>query len=397
MKWNPKIVYPLGVISLGILGTAILIGLHSETEVSPPAPPPPLVRVLTVQPQNFHLKVLTQGTVAPRTESMLISQVSGQILWVAPSFASGGFFQAGDLLVRLDQRDYESGLAQARFQVAKAKVRLSNEKEEARIAREEWIRIGQGEPTPLVFREPQLAEAQASLEAAQAVLNQAQLNLDRTELRAPYDCRVRTKLADVGQVVNTGTSIAKIYAVDYSEVRLPIPDADLAFLDLSLNFWEKPESPPKGPKVYLTANFAGNLHTWEGQIVRVEGEIDSQNRMIHLVARVEDPYGKRYGLTDPPLAVGLFVEAEILGRKLKNVVVFPRSVLRDNLEILVIDGENRLQIRQVEVIRNFEQEVIIGSGLIEGERVCISSLDAVVDGMKVRVSTEEDSQRNLNK
>ncbi len=391
MRWNPKVVYPIVVIAIGILGATTLISSRTVVQTQAPEIPPPLVRALRVHTESLQLKVKAQGTVAPRTESVLVSQVAGQIVWVSPAFASGGFFEAGDLLVRLDRRDYELGLARARVQVAQAKVRLAREEEEAGVARQEWSRVGKGEATPLVLREPQLAEARASLEAARAVWGQAQLSLERTEVRAPYAGRVRMKLADVGQFVNPGVGLARLYAVDYAEVRLPIPDAQLAFLDLSLDF-RGSSGGVEGPEVTWSADFAGGRHTWVGRIVRVEGEIDSRTRMVHLVGRVEDPYGRVGDVRRPPLAVGLFVEAEIFGRRVEDVVVLPRSVLRGGDEVLVVDVEDRLRFRRVGVVRADAEGVVIGSGLLEGERVCVSPLDAVVDGMRVRVVSEEGSE-----
>lgn len=386
MKISMKVIAPVGILAAGILGAGVLVATRSSVETEPPETPPPLIRALDVRTETLQLTVPAQGTVAPRTESDLIAQVSGQVVEVSPNFASGGFFRKGDLLVRIDPRDYELALASANVDVAQARVRFEQEQEEAEVARQEWARIGEGEPSDLVLRKPQLAQARAALDAATARYQMAKLSLERTEIRAPFDGRVRTKRVDVGQVVGPAVPLGRIYAVDYAEVRLPIPDPELAYLDLSLYRTGQPEI-TDGPRVDLHADFAGGRYSWSGRVVRVEGEIDPQTRMVHLVARVDDPYRAPAGATRPPLAVGLFVEAEIGGKTVENAVVLPRAALRGLSRVLVVEDE-RLYFRDVEVLRADSERVIITGGLRAGEQVCISPLDAVVDGMRVRSSVQ---------
>ncbi|NIM60012.1 MAG: efflux RND transporter periplasmic adaptor subunit [Candidatus Aminicenantes bacterium] len=310
---------------------------------------------------------------------------------VFPQFASGGFFEKGEILLKVDPLDYELALSRWKAQVAQAKLRLAQEEEEASIAQEEWKRLGKKEQAnPLVLREPQLAEAKASLDGAQASLKQAELDLQRTKIRAPFDGRVRTKKVDLGQYISPGTALATVYAVDYAEVRLPVPDNEMGYLDCCLDYRSKNPA-TLNIDVTLKANYAGRDYRWSGKIVRVEGEIDPLSHMITLVARVEDPYGRDQRSDRPPLAVGLFVEAEIKGKLVRDVVVIPRSALRGTESVLEIDDENKLHFRTVDVLRKDSETVVISSGLEPGERICISQLEAVVEGMKVRVLNEDES------
>ncbi len=234
--------------------------------------------------------------------------------------------------------------------------------------------------------EPQLAEARAALAAASAGVEQAQTNIGRTELRAPYAGRVQTKQVDIGQVVAPGTPLATIYSVDLAEVRLPLPDAELAYLDLPLGYRGDSADGP-GPEATLRAEFAGATHEWTGRIVRTEGVIDPVSRMIHTVVQVRDPYG-RSKPGRPPLAAGMFVEAEIEGKTIDNVAVIPRAALRPDGRILVVDDESRLRFREIDVLRAMKETVIVESGLAAGERVCTTPLSSVVEGMKITVREE---------
>ncbi len=376
-----KIILPIIVLIVGMLGAFALVKSREVVQPEPTEAPPPLVRVQSISPTDFQLIVPAQGTVAPRTQTTLISQVAGQIITVSSAFANGGFFEKGDVLLTIDPRDYEAAVAQAQVQVAQAKLRLAREEEEAAIARDEWKRLGNGEPTDLVLRKPQIDEARATIAAAEGALMRANLNLERTQIRAPYPGRVRTKNADIGQYVNPGAPLGHIYAIDYAEVRLPVPDDQLAYLDLPLSFRNHPHH-NSSPDVRFHATYAGREHTYMGRIVRVEGEIDTRSGMIALVGRVDNPYRQRDSNT-PPFAVGMFVTAEILGHRAENVVVIPRAALRGKNRVLVVT-DNRLYYRTIHILRADAENVVVKSGLKSGEQLCVSPIDTVVDGMRVR-------------
>jgi RND family efflux transporter MFP subunit len=343
--------------------------------------------VTQVELRDRPLVVRSQGTVSPRTASTLSSEVSGRVIRVAPSFAAGGFFENGELLVRIDPTDYREIVVQARATQAQAALRLEQERAEAEIARREWEELGGDDPSPLTLREPQLAQALASLEAARAAVERAERDLARTEIRAPYAGRVRSERIDVGDFVTRGAALAEIYAVDAAEIRLPLPDDDLAYLDLPLDYRGDEHDAP-GPRVVLSARFAGKTHRWEGRIVRTEGEIDRRSRMVHAVARVRDPYARGDDPNRPPLAVGLFVHAEIEGHTVPDAAVVPRAAVRGEDQVLVVSEDDRLHFRTVEIYRRAQDDVIVTGGLEHGERVCISPLAVVTDGMRVRTAEE---------
>ncbi|MCH2187722.1 efflux RND transporter periplasmic adaptor subunit [Myxococcota bacterium] len=333
---------------------------------------------------------------APRTESDLIPEVSGRVVWVSPKLVSGGFFDEDEPLLRIDDRDYAAALARAEADVARA------DSESQHAASE--LKRQQGLARSKANSRSQLSDAlradrvaQASLKAAQSQLGVAQRDLSRTEIRAPFEGRVRQEDVDVGQFVSRGTPVATLYATDFAEIRLPLADRQLAYLDLpSLH------TSAEGvdvPEVRLRARFAGEDHTWRGRIVRTEGEIDNESRMVHVVARVEDPYGSRSLDTESiiegelesipqsgsvPLAVGLFVRAEIIGKVAKDVLTVPRVSLRDANTLLVVDETNRLRERRADVLRVDREDVMLRANLQEGDQIIVSPLQVVVDGMEVR-------------
>ncbi|MDJ0867465.1 MAG: efflux RND transporter periplasmic adaptor subunit [Myxococcota bacterium] len=409
MKRPASLWVPLALLSVGAAGVALLVATRPEPAVRPPETAAPLVRVVEVAPEPVRFVVHAQGTVMPRTESELVSQVAGEVVWVSPALVSGGFFETGDPLLRLDTADYEADLETARAEIARARSEHARARKELRRQR----RLAAGSVASearIDDAENAFQVAEAALRAAGSRLARAERDLDRTELRAPYAGRVRQERVDVGQFVSRGTSLATLYAIDYAEVRLPVPDRELRYVDIPIRYRgdaplpDEIEGPPGPeaqvaplPAVRLRAEFAGREHVWQGRVVRTEGEIDSRTRMVNVVARVEDPYAHGADRERPPLAVGLFVTAEILGRELPAAVVLPRSALRESLDgvhVLVVETADagaetaRLVSRPVEVLRTERERVVIGSGLAAGERVCVSALRGVVDGMQVRVVAE---------
>lgn len=377
---RPRSLAPLFVLLGGFAVAALLIATGPRVEPRPPVVEAPLVRVLTASPETIQLSVSTHGTVAPRSESELIPEVSGRVTWVSPDLVSGGFFSQGEPLLRIEALDYEVELEQARARLARAESDLAN----ARTAHARQIDLAAQQASSEAQRDDainRLRVAEAAKRETLGSLAKAERNLARTEILAPYDGRVRSERVDVGQFVNRGAIVATIYAIDFAEVRLPIPDAELAYLDLPLVYDEGETSKPIA--VTLRARFAGQEHEWQAEVVRTEGELDAQTRMVNVVARVPEPYARIEG--KPPLSVGLFVEAEISGREVRNIVVLPRSALRGGDRVLIVDADERLRFRAVDVLRVSRDQVLVQGGLEDGDRVCVSPLEIAMEGMLVRV------------
>lgn len=387
MNRGLKILVPFLILAAGVGGAWLLFATAPAIEERPPAAVAPLVAVAALEPQTIRLTVHSQGTVAARTESELVPQVSGKVVEVAPAFVSGGYFEAGEVLLVIEPADYEVAVERARAGAARAES-------EAARARKELNRLrglsasGVASQSQLDDVERAASVAVAGTREAAAVLEQAERDLERTRIRAPFAGRVREERVDLGQFVNRGAAVATIYATDRAEVRLPIADEELAFLELPL--WHRGEPTLLGPEVTLRATFAGTRHEWVARVVRTEGEIDPRSRMVHVVAQVDDPYG-RDG-ERPPLAVGLFVDAEILGREVRDVLVAPRSAMRDREHVLVVDSDDRLRLRRAEVVRHRNAEVILAAQSLQpGDRIVLTGLETAVDGMQVRPVVERDA------
>jgi RND family efflux transporter MFP subunit len=390
LRRYPKVLLPVAVVTLGLLLSGGLVMIRPSVATHRPARPAPLVRTVRAEPQSVHLSIHTQGSVEPRTESDLIAEVSGRITWVSPSLVGGGFLEEGELLLGVDARDYEVAVARAEAALTRAESQLELARRALERSRS-LTKRGVASSAALDDAENSARVGVANHLEAEAALTQARNDLERTRIRAPFAGRVRAKHVDVGQFVNRGAPVARIYAVDYAEVRLPIADDAAAFVELPIDYRDK-GTDGRHPEVVLKAEFGGQEHRWSGRIVRTEGELDPRTRMIHAVARVEDPYGRGDQPERPPLAVGLFVEAEIQGRRVDGVYSLPRSALRGSDRVVVVDGEDHARLRHVDLLQRLPDRVLIRSGLEPGERVVISPLALTVEGMRVEVEDAGDRE-----
>ena len=392
-----RVLTPVVVLIVAIGIAAALTLSRPEAKQQPRQPPVLLVDTLTAARLPTTFTVTTQGEVAPRTQTTLISEVSGQIVEVSSAFVSGGFFTEGELLVRIDPRIYDARLKRARANVAAARTQVATENALAGYALEDWQRLqelradgdwqrqhaehghNKGAPSDLTLRKPQLAAALAHLESAEAELVEAEGDLERTAIRAPYSGMVREKLSDIGQYVRVGDRLAKTFAVDYAEVRLPLNQADLQFLDLPRTAGATPLP------VTLAANIAGVDQRWAGEVTRTEGVFDSRTRVLYAVAQIQDPYGIESARAEP-LRIGTFVNAEIQGKQAGALFAVPRHALYKGTTVWLVDENSRLQPAEIGVVRADTHHVYIDRGLQEGDRICITPMEQPLAGLPVRTS-----------
>ena len=364
-----------------ILIIFVLITTKPEPQRANAAPQPVAVFVEQARRETVALVVHSQGQARPRTQISLVPQVSGRITYVNPNFIEGGFFEAGETLVRIDDADYHLAFTRAAALVSQAQQGLIREQAEAELAESEWADLGEGQASALTLREPQLADARAQLASAQASLQAARLDLERTRVSAPFDGRVRVKSADLGQFVAAGTPLGDVFSTDTILVRLPLTDNDLGLLGIPIAYNSGPDS--EGIPVLLTAILAGEPREWHGFINRTESAIDPQTRVLYATAEVEDPYGAA-AATGAPLAVGLFVDAEIQGRDVQDAVILPRAALRGENTVFIVNQGGTLDIRTVTVVTSSVDRLVVSSGVAGGEMIVVSPIRGASAGMRLR-------------
>ena len=373
---------PLIIILVAFIIAAVMISSRQPPEQIPVETQPLLVDAKQVSPEPVNFVVYSQGNVVPRHQTALSVQVSGRVVALSEKFMVGGRFKKGDVLVTLEQDDYVTDLNLAEAELAQAQAALEEEIARGKVAAEEWSTVSNVPPPELGLRKPHLAKEQANVKAAQAKLERAKRNLARTQIRAPYNGIVVERNIDLGQFASAGTTVGTIYSTDIAEVRLPITDRDLMFVDIENQSTERSE-------VTLQATVGGQYRTWKGRLVRSEGVLDSTTRVIYAVVEVEDPYQLNGQDDTAPLRFGQFVEAQIMSNQTRELTVIPRSLLRLDSTVLTLNDNREIEITPVSIARTTSTEAYISDGLANGAFIVTSAVVNPYNGMKVRLPGDE--------
>lgn len=368
-----KILAPVAVIATGAGIIFALDVFKPEPEKKQEASQAPSLFVAKVSSQEVTIKVVTQAEVKANTEVDVISQITGMVKAVSSEYIEGGSFNAGETLVWIDDADYQLALKRAQAQVASASVRVEQVEADAEVARRQLR--GVKNPSSLALKKPQLAEAKANLIAAEADLALAQLNLSRTKISLPFKGRLKSIEANVGQFISVGSKLGRAFATDKVKLRLPLTDNQLASLRLPIGFIATKDN---APVVNFKAMVAGQAMSWQGRLNRVDAAYDSSTRLLYALAEVENPYDQAV-----PLAVGLYVSAEIFGETMQQAMVIPRAALRAGNKIYVVNSKKKLDVRQVQVVDKTADRVLIQGAVQVGEEVVISPLRNPTQGMAV--------------
>ncbi|MEM7282926.1 MAG: efflux RND transporter periplasmic adaptor subunit, partial [Pseudomonadota bacterium] len=342
--------------------------------------------------QEYTVRLQSYGTVQPRTQSILVAQVTGQVVSINDDFREGGYFEKGDVLLTIDDRDYAADVRIAEASLMDARQALAEAAARSEQALQDWQRLGNpGEPSDLVLRKPQLAAAEARVISARSALEKTRLDFERTKIIAPFDGRVLRQLVDLGQVVGNNTQVAEIYSTDTVEVRLPLRNSDLAFIDLPENYRNSaPEEATSQPNVTLRSSLGAN-EAWQGEIVRAEGAIDPTARQLHVVAEIDDPFGAD-NIGRSPLKIGEYVTAELEGKTLTDVILIPNGTIYQGSYVYVVENDLLLR-RDIQIAWQNEEHSIIANGLANGDTLVTTPLGQVTSGLAVRLLNGSDGNK----
>ena len=402
-----------GGLLVGAVVVVWLLGVFApQPEKQAPPPQSPLVSTAPVEVRSGSLLVRGTGTVRPVREIQLTAQVAGRLVDVSDALVSGGRFRAGEVLARIDPSDYRNAVQQARAQVTQAKVQLLQAREQAGAARRDYERVKERtgrapeldstELGRLVFNEPQVAQAEATLESAKATLDNAQTRLARTTLEVPFNGMVRTKQADLGAYLGPGTPVATVYGTDAVEITVSLPSRKAALIQ---NLWR---TAAQRADINLPAtvshSYGGETFSWDGRVHRVEGAISEQTRTVDVVVRVDDPYALDGGAQSvdarmpeqpsgperPPLAVGTYTTVDIQGRREGTYHVVPRRAVHTREAgrpptVWTAVGDSMLVERPVTLIQTVEDETYLAPTLPDDARIITTDLRVHSDSMAIRV------------
>lgn len=384
MATKKQIIIPIVILAAGIAAMAVFSSMKKPPEEKAEVDNTPIVAVESISVAPMTLEVNSYGMVKPKYETELVAQVNGEIVELSDVFVRGGFVKEGQLLARIDPSDYQAALIDAQATMATARAALETELAQGKVAEREWKLITNTSPTELSLRKPQLAQELARVKAAQASVLRAERNLERTEIRAPYNAMIDSRNIGLGSFVSVGSKIGHVLGTATAEIRLPVADNQLAFL-------VKTESTKQGVNaaVDLIGTYAGQDTQWQAIIARSEGVIDSKSRMSYLVAEINDPYllNSSNNSSDVPLRFGSYVNAKIMGYDISQATLVPRYLVV-NGKVAILDNESKLHYAVIDIVRQQGSHVIVTNGLQDGDQLIVSALDYPVDGMKLALASD---------
>ena len=385
MATKKQIIIPIVILVTGI---AVMVGFSSmkkPPEEKEKVDNTPIVAVENISVAPMTLEVNSYGMVKPKYETQLVAQVNGEIVELSDVFVRGGFVKKDQLLARIDPSDYHAALIDAQASMASARAALETELAQGKVAEREWRQIENSSPTELSLRKPQLAQELARVKAAQASVLRAERNLERTEIRAPYDAMIDSRNVGLGSFVGVGSKIGHVLGTAIAEIRLPVADNQLAFL-------VKTKSTKAGvnAQVNLIGTYAGQDTLWQAKIVRSEGVIDNKSRMSYLVAEINDPYLLKSSSDSSaaPLRFGSYVNANIMGYDISQATLVPRYLVV-NGKVAILDSESKLHYAAIDIVRQQGSHVVVANGLADGDQLIVSALDYPVDGMQLALISDE--------
>ena len=385
-----QLLIAISILALFGLLTFILIKSRKSPQRKEPEILAPLVMVEQLKAADIPMVIRAYGTVSPKVEVDIVPEVPGKVVFVNSELKAGGFIPAGDQILQIDTRDYKFAVQQADAVVADAQVKLEIEMAEAEVARRGWEKLHPDtEPnSPLVLRESQVRQMKAALESAKAQLETAKLRLERTALSLPFDALIISEKVDLGQYMVAGQPVAVAYGIDTVEIEVPLDDEELAWFDIfgdsaSLN---GNRALSRKTSAVVKADFAGAEHTWKGYVTRTTGQVDKMSRMISVVVEIPKPFERSNGR--PPLLPGIFAEVLIGGKILKNAIAVPRDVIHDSNKVWVVKGDS-LSIQSLDIVRADKDFAYAKASVDRNTTIVTSSLDTVMEGMKVRTQIEQ--------
>ncbi len=384
---------PLVIIAIFIALSVLLLNNKKRPEQQKAQVRTPVLEVIRIEKQDVQLSVDSYGVVEPKYKAEVVSEVIGSVNYISPDFAVGKFVSKGELLARLDDSDYHADLAQAEASLAQAQAKLKEEIARGQVAKKTLRDVSPNKKTALGLREPQRKQEEANVKFAKAGVERAKRNLAKTEIRAPFDALVKMKNINMGSYLTQGKLIGELYGTETAEIRLPITSNSFSYLDLNRL---------DSRKLNIEAQYGDTqINHWAAKLVRNEGIIDKDNRMIYLIAEVDDPYNLKSplgkssiksisslstsspSLSLPVLQFGTFVTTTIQGKKVKDVIKLPRHVVRSE-QVIVVDSQNKIQTRQVNVVRSDNENAYVIGGLEDGEFVSLIRSESLIDGTEVK-------------
>ncbi|MBW1906184.1 MAG: efflux RND transporter periplasmic adaptor subunit [Deltaproteobacteria bacterium] len=372
-------------LSIGVIVAAVAVAfILISTKEEPPRAEKPLegtlVEVIQIDASRHEVDLHAKGTVVPAKEIVLQAELGGRVVWQSPELVAGGRFKTDQPMVRIDPRDYQLAVESYRSRVNRAKLDLSIEARRGEVAKREWNAFGEmdvsDEQRALAQREPQLEANRLALKAAQSALKKAQLDLSRATLRAPFNAMVVSENVDTGQLLSPQTAVARLVGTDEYHVQVSVPVASLRSARV-----RTADAP--GSEVKIFQRVGQETIERPGEVIRQLPDLDPGGAMARVLVNIENPLGKR---GDLPLLLGSFVDVSIGAQPIADAIRLPRVALRNGRNVYVMNDQDMLEIRDVQIVWTEPDAVLVTGGLGSNERIVTSRIATPVPNMLLRTA-----------
>ena len=369
-----KKILPLILLAVALGISYLLISIQPKAKkIETPSLITP-VEYLVAKAKPTTIRIESEGILQPRIETQFISPVAGQVIEIGENFYPGRFFQKGEVLFKLDDSDYQFQVKNAETNLAQAELAFELEKALSVQAKKDWEKLNLGEANDLVLRKPQLKQAKKNLESAQVSLTFAQEQLEDTVFRAPYSGYLLSRTIDLGTEITGGMSgpIASAYSSGDAEIRLPLTESERLLIDTkNLN--------ENAVRLYDSGKLVA-----QGKIQRIEASLNPNNRLFYAVALIENAFPEDNQIHTSEMFRGQYLDAMIDGILIEEAFTLPNEAIRESSTIYTITNQNQLVEKNITVISSNSKQVIVSTGLDDGDRVVVSPVPFYINGMSVK-------------
>lgn len=382
---NQSLLTGFALVIFGVVVFILLQVFRPVPELVPIEDTTPVVELTKIEKLNGPLRIVGEGLVRPRKTVRVSPQVNGEIIYKSPDLKPGGHFRKGDILLKIDPRNYESDVARIRGTIRATESQLTYAKQQ--VTRLSDLQATNAESESRLDEQiAQQGNLEGQLISLQAQLNRALLDLERTEIKAPFDGAVFTEEVDIGEIVSQGQILSQIYADDIFEIIVALDDMEASLIP---ELWDI-EQRSKKVKAVVRSDYGNETYKWYAYLDAVETGLDQTARTINAVVLVENPrqtlggYGDKSNVA-PPLLPGMYASVSIEGLTPESSAIVPATAIHGNNYIWWLDNENKLQIDQVKILQAYGNTVVIQSPVVNTvEEVITSNLLTAIKGMHLR-------------
>jgi len=418
---------------VGVLVLVLAVKLKPSPKLQASFDRARLVEIAALKTQQIAPQVIGFGRVIPKHSWQGIAEVSGKLIYRNPLLETGRLLPKGTVLLEIDPLEYQLNLAQAESNLHASEAKLQRidqqkknltdslklENQKLELVEQEYQRqltlkkkalisnsSVENQKQVLLAQQSRVQELHSSLQLlpddrkvtlAQVRIDQSKLadsqrKLSKTKLLLPYDARIAEVNIELDQVVSLGSIMLTAYQLGAVEIKAELSLSDMSILMNSIKKRPQNGSLPSIETLTLVATvemqMASNEYQWPAKVTRVAETVNPDQATIGIYLEVDQNFRQLNHPVKPPLTKGMFLAATITGVNSTQYVI-PEKALHAN-KIYLMDSNNKLQIKAVNILYRTEQGVVITGELHEGQNLVVNDLIPAIAGMSLKTADNKE-------